>query len=152
PEMAGGRSTNTRGGSAMRCWALLFAAAAILVGCQTRGGEEQSPLFPFVLPWDDATPSVTDLSGWRPAPAGKDGPVRADRGHFFTGDRRIRFFGVNLCLDADFPRPEAAEKVAARLAKFGVNVVRFHHMDMFAYPAGIRARGAAGTADLDPEA
>ena len=24
-------------------------------------------LFPFVLPWDDATPTITDLSGWNEA-------------------------------------------------------------------------------------
>ena len=39
-------------------------------------------LFPFVLPWDDATPGVTDLSGWLHKPAGQFGPVRA--GQRFT--------------------------------------------------------------------
>jgi hypothetical protein len=136
----------------MRQSALILAAAAALTVGPARAGEEQRPLFPFVLPWDDATPGATDLSGWLPAPAGKDGPVRAGTdGHLYTGDRRVRFFGVNLCFDANFPPKEDAEKVAARLAKFGVNVVRFHHMDMFAAPAGIRARGAATTAELDPE-
>jgi hypothetical protein len=26
--------------------------------------QDDTPVFPFVLPWSDATPSATDLSGW----------------------------------------------------------------------------------------
>src|SRR5262249_43918185 len=37
-------------------------------------------------------------------------------------------------------------------AKFGINVVRFHHMDMQTFPSGIRVRGAEGTGDFDPTA
>jgi len=52
---------------------------------------EPAPLFPFVLPWDDASPGITDLSGWLPKPAGKSGPVRVGPGgHLYTGDRRLR--------------------------------------------------------------
>jgi hypothetical protein len=136
----------------MRRWNLVLAMAVIFVGAWARG-EEPSGLFPFVLPWDDASPGVTDVSGWLPKPAGKLGPVHAgDDGHLHTGNERIRFVGVNLAFAANFPRKEDAPKVAARLAKFGINVVRFHHLDMFAFPQGIRARNAAGTGDLDPEA
>ena len=41
-------------------------------------GESQPPtaLFPFVLPWDDATPGVANISGWLHKPAGKFGHVR----------------------------------------------------------------------------
>jgi hypothetical protein len=110
-------------------------------------------LFPFVLPWDDATPGIANVSAWLPTPAGKSGPVHArGDGHFYAGDQRIRFFGVNLCFGANFPRKADAEKVAARMAKFGINVVRFHHMDANAFPGGIRARSSAHTRDLDPEA
>src|SRR5262249_11265881 len=102
---------------------------------------------------DDASAGVTDVSGWLPTPAGKFGPVRAgEDGHLQAGNERIRFVGVNLAFAANFPRKEDAPKVAARLAKFGINVVRFHHMDMFAFPQGIRARKATGTGDLDAEA
>src|SRR5437867_1022830 len=122
-----------------------LTAAVVAFVCGAVWGGEPAPLFPFVPPWDDASPGVTDLSGWLPAPAGKDGPVRAGAdGHFHTGDRRIRFLGVNVCFAASFPRKEDADKVAARLAKFGVNVVRFHHMDMHPFPQGIRARKAEG--------
>jgi Carbohydrate binding domain len=132
----------------MSRWAMLAACGLLWAG-HARGQE----LFPFVLPWDDASPGAPDLSGWLHRPAGKFGPVRAGTdGHLYAGDRRVRFFGVNVCFDACFPRHEEADKVAPRLAKFGVNVVRFHHTDMNPFPQGIRARGAHGTGDLDPVA
>jgi hypothetical protein len=96
---------------------------------------------------------VTNLSGWLPKPAGKLGPIRAGAdGHLYGGSERIRFFGVNICFGANFPRKADAEKVAGRLAKFGINVVRFHHMDNRAFPDGIRARNVAHNRDLDAEA
>lgn len=86
-------------------------------------------LIPFVLPWDDAAPGLTNVSGWLDKPAGRNGPVTVRDGHLYTGDKRLRLLGVNICASAAFPRHEQAEKIAARLAKFGVNCVRFHHMD-----------------------
>jgi hypothetical protein len=136
------------------CRWTLALAAAILVHGGSRGAEAPSPdLFPFVLPWDDAAPGLANLSDWLPRPAGKFGHVRAGKdGHLYAGDQRIRFFGVNLCFGGDFPDKKSAAKVAARLAKFGINAVRFHHMDMQRFPTGILARGKAGTRNLDPEA
>lgn len=115
--------------------------------------EANSRLFPFVVPWDDSSPSITDLSGWLHKPAGKFGHVRVgDDGHLYVGNQRIRFFGVNLCFGACFPKKEDAEKIAAHMAKFGINVVRFHHMDNQRFPNGIRLRDVPHTRDLDPEA
>jgi hypothetical protein len=129
-------------------WAL-FPAAILLAAGTARAAE----LFPFVLPWDDATPGVTDLSGWLPRPAGDAGPVHAgDDGHLYAGDRRVRFLGVNVCFEACFPTHDDADKIAARMARFGINVVRFHHMDMMPAPAGIRARKGEGTGELDADA
>ncbi len=96
--------------------------------------------FPFVIPWDDAAPGLTDLSALNDKPAGKDGPVVVKDGHLFAGGKRLRIFGVNLCFGANFPAKEVAPRLAARLAKLGVNCVRFHHMDMFSAPAGIFAK------------
>lgn len=88
------------------------------------------PTFEFVLPWDDATPTVIDLSGFIPRPAGARGFVRATPdGHLAVDDGRIRFWGTNVTFGAAFPEKRDAAAVAARLAKFGVNIVRFHHMD-----------------------
>ncbi len=44
-------------------------------------------------------------------------------------DERVRFFGLNLCFGANFPEPADAERVARRLRRLGVNLVRLHHMD-----------------------
>ncbi len=57
------------------------------------------------------------------------GPVRSDNGQFMVGDKRIRFWGVNITGSSSFPTRTDADNVAARLAKFGVNIVRFHHME-----------------------
>lgn len=97
-------------------------------------------LFPFQLPWDDASPSITNVSWLNDKPAGRDGFVHVKDGHLFAGEKRLRIFGVNMCFAANFPTHGDAEKVAARLAKFGINCVRFHHMDMFNAPAGIFAK------------
>ncbi len=118
----------------------MFAALAAALFAVTASAADPPALFPFVLPWDDASPGVTDLSGWSEKPAGKAGPVRAgDDGHLYSGDRRVRFLGVNVCFSGCFPTKDDAEKIAA-------------HMDMFPFPDGIRARKGDGTGELDPEA
>jgi len=110
-------------------------------------------LHPFVLPWDDATKGPTNIAEWLPKPAGKEGHVRVGRdGHLYTGHHRNRFFGVNLCFGANFPKKSDATAIAARMAKFGVNCVRFHHMDSHPFPDGIRARNVPHSRALDPEA
>ncbi|MFA0771353.1 MAG: hypothetical protein REDVDVYQ_001875, partial [Candidatus Fervidibacter sp.] len=63
----------------MRFWWLMLGTVAMSVSL---GGwwtmqkaqpqaDEKGDLFPFVLPWDDATPSVTNISHWLHKPAGK---------------------------------------------------------------------------------
>ena len=131
-------------------------AAALPAAAGSTGGTngtEAGVLFPFVLPWDDAAPSVTNLSKWLPKPAGKFGHVRAaEDGHLYAGKERVRFFGVDLAFSANIPTHADAEKVAARMAKFGINIVRFHIMDMRPFPDGILARKVRNTRGLDPEA
>src|SRR5574341_2295863 len=105
-------------------------------------------LFPFVLPWDDASAGIVNVSSWLDKPAGKNGFVVARDGHLFAGDQRIRFFGVNTTFSANFPSHADAEKIAARMAKFGINAVRFHHMDTQPAPNGILQRDAR---TLDPD-
>ncbi len=50
-------------------------------------------------------------------------------GKFKSGDKTIRFWGVNLTTGACFPSHSDAAKVAARMRKMGINLIRFHHMD-----------------------
>ncbi|MCX7885814.1 MAG: carbohydrate binding domain-containing protein [Verrucomicrobiae bacterium] len=111
----------------------LTSLCVLLVCCRAGASE----LFPFVLPWDDATPSIANLAHTLDKPAGARGFVTARKGHLYTGNKRIRFFGVNICFGACFPEPSDAEKIAARMAKFGINCVRFHHMDTSVTPRGI---------------
>jgi hypothetical protein len=104
-------------------------------------------LFPFVLPWDDASESATNVSWLNDKPAGREGFVHVKDGHLFAAEKRLRIFGVNTCFAANFPDKAMAPKVAARMAKFGINCVRFHHMDMMSAPAGIFAKDGR---TLDP--
>lgn len=104
-------------------------------------------MFPFQLPWDDASESATNISWLNDKPAGRDGFVHVKDGHFFAGEKRLRIFGVNTCFAANFPDKAMAPKVAARMAKFGINCVRFHHMDMLSAPGGIFAKDGR---TLDP--
>lgn len=110
-------------------------------------------LKPFVLPWDDGATGPTDLSFLNRAPAGKFGAIQArSDGHFYAGDERVRFLGVNLCFAGTLPEKTDAEKIAGRMAKFGINVVRFHHMDAARFPGGLIRRDSAKSGELDPEA
>ncbi|KPK57395.1 MAG: hypothetical protein AMK73_10200, partial [Planctomycetes bacterium SM23_32] len=114
--------------------------------------QQSEGLVPFVLPWDDATPGVTNLSDWNHKPAGKFGPVQAGAdGHLYVGDERVRFFGVDLAFSGNIPLKQDAPKIAARMAKFGINIVRFHIMDMQRFPEGILAKDVPHTRDLEPE-
>ena len=99
-------------------------------------------LFPFVLPWDDSSNGITNVSAWLDKPAGQKGFVTAKDGHLYAGGQRIRFFGTNVTFSTAFPKHEDAEKIAARMAKFGINAVRFHHMDTQPTPNGLLQRDA----------
>jgi hypothetical protein len=87
--------------------------------------------FPFQLPLDDTNLAGIDLTGLLDAPAGKHGflTVRPD-GHFYFEDgTRARFVGTNVGGRSCFPPQEQAPVIAARLAKYGVNMLRLHSLD-----------------------
>ncbi|MEM2981490.1 MAG: carbohydrate binding domain-containing protein [Thermoproteota archaeon] len=91
---------------------------------------QTNKMFKFYLPWDDSSQTVVSLNGTLDKPAGGLGYVTIGQdGHLYIGGKRIRFLGVNIVAGAAFPEKPDAEKIAARLAKFGVNIVRFHHLD-----------------------
>ena len=86
--------------------------------------------FPFEMPWDDGSQSPTSAADLNPAPLTAAQRIGIKDGHFAdqTG-RRVRLLGTNIVASANFTQPEEAAAVAARLHKFGFNIVRLHHMD-----------------------
>lgn len=107
-------------------------------------------LSPFNIPWNDVTPSVTDLSHLLDPPAGKDGFVHVEEGHLSAGSRRLRLWGVNLTGAACLPPKGSAPAIARHLAKFGINSVRLHYLDGQA-PRGIIAGDIPDTQHFDTE-
>ncbi len=84
----------------------------------------------FRMPWNDGSPGVTNLHSWQEGVAGAKGWVTATQeGNFSYGGERLRFLGVNIGAADCFPTHDRADSHAARLARFGFNAVRFHHMD-----------------------
>jgi hypothetical protein len=108
------------------CMSLVAAVAAA-----------QNRFYPFAIDQDKLA-GLPEFSRLNRAltPADK---VSAKDGHFYTvgsdlkpytaDDRRIRFFGANLAFGANFPEPQDAARMAKRLWKLGVHLVRLHHMD-----------------------
>ena len=84
--------------------------------------------FPF--DWSLAGESRIDLSRFLDGSAGKAGHLRAEGEKFVTGDgKEMRFWGVNMAIEACFPDEEKAPEIADQLARWGINLVRFHHID-----------------------
>ncbi|MFW5868278.1 MAG: carbohydrate binding domain-containing protein [Armatimonadota bacterium] len=82
--------------------------------------------------------SVVDVSGLSAGPAGATGAVTIEDGRFVDeSGQRIRFLGTNLTFDDAFPPKEIAPEIARRMAALGINIVRFHHLDLHHAPRGI---------------
>ena len=124
------------------------ATLAMVVAAMAYAGEEW---FPFVVPANCLVTNATDFSAEVPKPAGAQGFVTIRDGHFYLGDQRWKIWGVNLCFGATVPPKELAPTLAARMAQFGINAVRFHHHDSAPAPRGILRRGADGRWEMDPE-
>ena len=106
----------------------------------------------FILPFDDSSSGITQVGALlNHMPAGKFGVIKVDaNGHFVAGSERERFLGVNITAGSTMPSHENAEKIAARLAKFGVNLVRFHHIDNHFGASSIINYAAGNSRTLDP--
>ena len=81
------------------------------------------------------TDSVVDLSFLLEAPAGKTGFIRVKDGHLVKpSGESARFWGFNLTEwtpgSASIPSKQDAPMWAATLARFGVNLVRLHFLDL----------------------
>lgn len=123
----------------------MAVAVVSLAGVIAFAQWDDALLRPFVMNHRSAGPSLADVSFLLDAPAGKKGFVGIRGGHFATPDgKRIRFWGVHLTDwsrgSVMLPPKEDAAVYAAALARFGVNMVRLHFIDLAA-PRGIIAAG-----------
>jgi len=83
------------------------------------------------IPWNDVSDTITNLSYLNSPILNENGFVGiSEDGHFTYNGERIRFFGGNLGMGANFPTHEESEIAAGRLAKLGCNLVRLTHMDL----------------------
>jgi len=86
--------------------------------------------WPFLAEESPAAGTPIDVSYLLDAPAGKHGLVTAKNGHFYFADgTRARFWGFDIMGKECFPDHAKAVKLADRLARMGVNIIRLHHMD-----------------------
>lgn len=87
-------------------------------------------------------------------PAGKHGFLKVQGTEFcFEDGTKARFWGANFNGCANFPDHKHAENTAKRLAKMGINLVRFHQLDsewntpnIFAFTKGKRVEKS----EIDP--
>src|SRR4051794_30501177 len=107
-------------------------------------------LVDWPMNWSPDDPGAVAADALIDKPAAKNGPITLRDAHFYSGDTRVKFWGVSLAFGANFPTHEQADVVARRLARFGINAVRFHHMDNQPFPNGIFANASLDA--LSPEA
>src|SRR5215510_9051742 len=115
----------------MRAFLLILLVVATFPPSFPPDGEMK----PFMLDHRGGAASVINLSFLLDAPAGKHGFARIDGGHLVAGDgKRLRLWGVNITEwskgSTMFPSKEDASMWAATLARFGVNCVRLHFLDL----------------------
>lgn len=110
-----------------------LAVVALVVFAATARG--QSGLYVFRID-QDALAGAPDFSALNQPLTAADALVVRD-GHFYReiGGDPVRLFGVNLVRSAALPAPSDAGRIARRLRKLGVNLVRLHGYD-FTPPAG----------------
>ena len=88
-------------------------------------------------------------------PAGKHGFLKVSgRDFVFEDGTKVKFWGTNFNGAGCFPEHDYAKKLAKRLAKIGINIVRMHQLDsewhtpnIFSFTKGKRVTEA----HLDPE-
>ncbi|MBU0687716.1 MAG: beta-galactosidase [Candidatus Margulisbacteria bacterium] len=96
--------------------------------------------------------TAPDVSFILDAPAGKHGYVKVKDGHFYFEDgTRARFWGTNIYGLDCFVDHKTAEQMAERLARFGCNAVRIHHLDAYWADPNIFDKNYNDTQHLDPD-
>jgi hypothetical protein len=102
----------------------------MLLACQFDISAQTSrKTIPYTLPWDDMPVDLSFVYA-KEKPAGRHGflTVKGDK-FIFEDGTEARFWGTCFNSGQCFPSHEHSAKVARRLAKIGINIVRFHQMD-----------------------
>src|SRR5512141_1627529 len=118
-----------------RLRALIPMAGLALLPAASPAQWDDNLLKPFVMNHRAATTSPADVSFLLDAPAGKNGFVRVAGGHLVKPDgTRLRLWGVHLTDwsrgSVLLPPKEDAPMWASTLARYGVNCVRLHFLDL----------------------
>ena len=135
---------------------IIFFLSLFLISCSSKQATEDFyPLFPFVISYDGPD-NASSMAHIIDAPAGKYGFIRVENGHFINNKGPIRFESTNLTGPANFPTHAAADKLASRLARLGINCVRHHFMDTWYTNFMPRTQGILGDdtktqRNLDPK-
>lgn len=104
----------------------LMLALALVCAAQT--GEPRAAMYPVSIDQDRLSGAADFSALNHPLTAAdrlgvKDGRFVNARG------QRVRLWGVNLAFGANFPEERDAPRIAKRLRRLAVNLVRLHHMD-----------------------
>jgi len=110
---------------------------------------------PYTLPWDDMPVDISFVFA-NEKPAGRHGFLQVKDDKFvFEDGTAATFWGTCFNSAQCFPSHEHSQKLARRLAKTGLNMVRFHQMDaewstpnIFQYTKG---ENKPNTLSFDPE-
>lgn len=116
---------------------------------------QSEKFIPYPFYWDDVPVDLSFIYE-NEKPAGKHGFLEVQGDKFvFEDGKEAKFWGTNFNSRCNFPSAEFSEKVAKRLAKIGINMVRLHQLDaewstpnIFQFTKG-KCKG--NTLDLDPE-
>lgn len=110
---------------------------------------------PYPFYWDDVPIDISFVFE-NEKPAGKHGFLKVEGEDFvFEDGTKAVFWGTNFNSGLNFPPFDFSEKISKRLAKIGINLVRFHQMDaewatpnIFQFTKG---RRKGNTLSFDPE-
>lgn len=85
--------------------------------------------FNFNLPWNDST--TQNYLPKFPIVKIEDGKfiTTDNNGNFIHNGKPIRFWGSNCVASGAFPQKNIAGLIAGRMRKFGINLIRLHHID-----------------------
>ncbi len=124
--------------------------AALLVGAAALAARGADAWPAYTVDWRAGVESPADVSFLLSAPAGKDGFIKAQDGHFVKPDgSRLRIWGINATGAAGLPATNNAPVIAAALARRGINCIRFHFLDK---AGALTAANRDDTRALDPAA